>query len=238
MQHNLYFHFIYQVNESKESYIKRIYDFLKGFETEKLFLSIYHKELPSEVHLMDERPENFEECLIDLNKQPNHEDNLYDVIRYLASLEDKSNTDLPIVISFQKTFSKKAEHIKFYFDIEKRKNVKLNKEQILNELAVKIKQLYGIQYKMIDLLPLIHQVFDENAIMYGDVQSISTNKIIDFDLGHYHCTELIDDFLVGLLDDYFENTESVVFEFILRNDMFPDIPISKFVREIDDDMPF
>ncbi len=238
MQHTLYFHFIYQVNESKESYIKRIYDFLKGFETEKLFLSIYHKELPSEVHLMDERPENFEECLIDLNKQPNHEDNLYDVIRYLASLEDKSNTDLPIVISFQKTFSKKAEHIKFYFDIEKRKNVKLNKEQILNELAVKIKQLYGIQYKMIDLLPLIHQVFDENAIMYGDVQSISTNKIIDFDLGHYHCTELIDDFLVGLLDDYFENTESVVFEFILRNDMFPDIPISKFVREIDDDMPF
>ena len=237
MQHTLYFHFIYQVNESKESYIKRIYDFLKGFETEKLFLSIYHKELPSEVHLMDERPENFEECLIDLNKQPNHEDNLYDVIRYLASLEDKSNTDLPIVISFQKTFSKKAEHIKFYFDIEKRKNVKLNKEQILNELAVKIKQLYGIQYKMIDLLPLIHQVFDENAIMYGDVKSISTNKIIDFDLGYYHCEELID-FVTGFLDDFFEKDESVVFEFILRNDMFPDIPISKFVREIDDDMPF
>ena len=237
MQHTFYFHFVYQVNESKESYIKRIYNFLKGFETEKLFLSIYHKELPSEVHLMDERPENFEECLIDLNKQPNYEYNLNDVIRHLVRLEDKSNTDLPFIISFRKTFSKKTEHIKFYFDVQKRKNVKLHKQQILNELAVKIKQLYGVQYKMIELLPLIHQIFDENAIVYGDVKSISTNKIIDFDLGYYHCEELID-FVTGFLDDFFEKDESVVFEFILRIDMFPDIPISNFVKEMDDDMPF
>ena len=237
MQHTLHFHFVYQANESKESYIKRIYDFLKGFETEKLFLSIYHKELPSEVHLMDERPENFTECLINLNEQPNYEYNLYEVVRHVAKWEDESKVDLPLVISFQKTFSKKAEHIKFYFDVEKRKNIKLDKEQILNELAVKIKQLYGVQYKMIELLPLIHQIFDENAIVYGDVKSISTKNIIDFDLGYYHCEELIE-FVTGILDDFFEKDESVVFEFILRIDMFPEIPISNFVKKIDDELPF
>ena len=90
---------------------------------------------------------------------------------------------------------------------------------------------------MIELLPLIHQIFDENAIVYGDVKSISTKNIIDFDLGYYHCEELIE-FVTGILDDFFEKDESVVFEFILRIDMFPEIPISNFVKKIDDELPF
>lgn len=237
MRHTLNFNFVFERGHSKEDYLNRILSFLKGYDAEQLFNSLYHPQLEEEINLMEEVPNNSIKHVIDLNQEEDFNKSVLTVVQYMEHYVNSISGDLPFVISFKKSFKKKKQQLFYLFDIHGRMEVKMDSETIKKEIEFKLRNLYSNKQKMIELAPVIYSAFDSDDLYLGDLNLSGSKNRIQFDLGFY----LFDDMLELVFDEVdlvFKKSKKVVFEFILHCELQPNPLFPEFKNEPEEELPF
>ena len=237
MRHTLNFNFVFERGQLKEDYLNRILSFLKGYNAEQLFNSLYHPQLEEEINLMDEVPQNSIKHIIDLNQEEDFNKSVLTVVQYMEHYVNSISGDLPFVISFKKSFKKKKQQLFYLFDIHSRKEVKMDSETIKKEIEFKLRNLYSNKQKMIELAPVIYSAFDSDDLYLGDLNSSGSKNRIKFDLGFYLFDEMLE-IVFDEVDQVIKKSKEVVFEFILHCELQPTPLFPEFKNEPEEELPF
>jgi hypothetical protein len=237
MRHTLNFNFVFERGQSKEDYLNRILSFLKGYQTELLFNSLYHSQLDKENYLMDEVPQYSIKHIIDLNQEEDFNKSVMLVVQYMEHYVNSISGDLPFVISFKKSFKKKKQQLFYLFDIKSRMEVKMDIEAIKKEIEFKLRNLYSNKQKMIELAPVVYSAFDSDDIYLGDLNSSNSKNRIKFDLGFYLFDEMLE-LVFDEVDEVIKKSKEVVFEFILHCELQPTPLFPEFKNEPEEELPF
>jgi hypothetical protein len=237
MGHTLIFNFVFDREQSKEDFLNRILTFLKGFDAEQLFNNSYHPQLEEEIDLMDEVPQNSIKHIIDLNQEKDFNKSVLLVVQFMEHYVNNVIGDLPLLISFKKSFKRKKQQLFYLFDIQSRMEVKMDPDTIKKELEIKLRNLYSNKQKMIELAPLVYSAFDSDDLYLGDLNSSGSKYRIQFDLGFYLLDELLE-MVFDEVDLVFKKSEEVVFEFILHCELQPKPFFSEFTNEPEEELPF
>ncbi|MFM7466643.1 MAG: hypothetical protein ACKO2O_01940 [Crocinitomicaceae bacterium] len=237
MRHKLYFNFLFERGQSKEDYLNRILSFLRGYETELLFNSLYHPKLEEEINLIDEVPDNSIKHVIDLNQEDDFNKTVLTVVQYMEHYINSISGDLPFLISFKKSFRKKKQQLFYLFDIHSRMEVKMNTETIKKELEIKLRNLYSNKQKMIELAPVVYNAFDSDDLYLGDLNTSGSKNRIQFELGFYLFDEMLE-MVFDEVDEVIKKSKEVIFEFILHCELQPDPLFPEFKNKPEEELPF
>lgn len=234
MRHTLNFNFVFDRGQSKEDYLNRILSFLKGYDAEQLFNSLYHPRLEEEINLMDEVPQNSIKHIIDLNQEDDFNKTVLLVVQFMEHYVNSISGDLPFLLSFKKSFKKKKQQLFYLFDIHSRMEVKMDSETIKKEIEFKLRNLYSNKQKMIELAPVVYSAFDSDDLYLGDLNS---KNRIKFDLGFYLFDEMLE-LVFDEVDEVIKKSKEVVFEFILHCELQPNPLFPEFKNEPEEELPF
>jgi hypothetical protein len=237
MRHTLNFNFVFDRGQSKEDYLNRILSFLKGYDAEQLFNSLYYPQLEEEINLMDEVPQNSIKHVIDLNQEDDFNKSVLLVVQYMEHYVNSISGDLPFLISFKKSFKKKKQQLFYLFDIHSRMEVKMDLETIKKELETKLRNLYSNKQKMIELAPVVYNAFDSDDLYLGDLNTSFSKYRIQFDLGFYLFDEMLE-MVFDEVDEVFKKSKEVIFEFILHCELQPTPLFPEFKNEPEEELPF
>ena len=237
MRHTLNFNFVFERGQSKEDYLNRILSFLKGYDAEQHFNSLYHPKLKEEINLMDEVPQYSIKHIIDLNQEEDFNKSVMLVVQYMEHYVNSISGDVPFVISFKKSFKKKKQQLFYLFDIKSRMEVKMDSETIKKEIEFKLRNLYSNKQKMIELAPVVYSAFDSDDLYLGDLNSSNSKNRIKFDLGFYLFDEMLE-LVFDEVDEVIKKSKEVVFEFILHCELQPTPLFPEFTNEPEKELPF
>ena len=237
MRHTFFFNFVFDRGQSKEDYLNRILSFLKGYDAEQLFNSLYHPQLEEEINLMDEVPSNSIKHVIDLNQEEDFNKSVLTVVQYMEHYINSISGDLPFLLSFKKSFKKKKQQLFYLFDIHSRKEVKMDSETIKKDLETKLRNLYSNKQKMIELASVVYNAFDSDDLYLGDLNSSGSKNRIKFDLGFYLFDEMLE-IVFDEVDQVIKKSKEVVFEFILHCELQPTPLFPEFKNEPEEELPF
>ena len=237
MRHTLYFNFVFDRGQSKEDYLNRILSFLKGYDAEQLFNSLYHPQLEEEINLIDKVPNNSIKHVIDLNQEEDFNKSVLLVVQYMEHYVNSISGELPFLISFKKSFKKKKQQLFYLFDVHSRMKVKMDSETIKNELEAKMRNLYSNKQKMIELAPVVYNAFDSDDLYLGDLNSSGSKNRIKFDLGFHLFDEMLED-VFDEVDEVIKKSKEVIFEFVLHCELQPTPLFPEFKNEPEEELPF